>query len=36
LYFLNELVRDARKAIVENRFSAFKREFLAKYSEGKE
>jgi len=36
LYFLNELVKDARAAIRENRFTAFKKEFLAKYSEGKE
>jgi len=36
LYFLNELVRNARIAIAENRFTAFKKDFLARYSEGKE
>ena len=36
LYFLNELVVNARKAIKENRFAAFRKDFLAKYSEGKE
>ena len=35
LYFLNELVKHARAAIRENRFLAFKKDFLAKYSEGK-
>ena len=35
LYFLHELVRNARNAIAENRFMAFKKEFLAKYTEGK-
>ena len=33
LYFLNELVRNARKAIEEGRFSVFKREFLSHYRE---
>ena len=36
LYFINNLVLEARKAIEEKRFIAFKKEFLAKYSEGKE
>jgi queuine tRNA-ribosyltransferase len=36
LYFINELVLNARKAIEENRFMAFKKDFLTKYSEGKE
>jgi len=36
LYFLNELVRRAREAIVEKRFLSFKKEFLARYTEGKE
>jgi queuine/archaeosine tRNA-ribosyltransferase len=34
LFFLNQLVLDARRAITENRFSAFKRDFLAHYKEG--
>ena len=34
LYFLNELVLNARKAIREQRFLEFKKEFLAKYTEG--
>lgn len=34
LYFLNELVKNAREAIRENRFLAFKKDFLDKYSEG--
>jgi queuine tRNA-ribosyltransferase len=34
LYFLNQLVTDARAAIAENRFSRFKKEFLAAYREG--
>ncbi len=34
LYFLNRLVLDAREAIRDNRFVEFKKEFLAKYSEG--
>jgi queuine tRNA-ribosyltransferase len=34
LYFLHELVRSARKAIEENLFPGFKKNFLAKYSEG--
>ena len=33
LYFLNELVRNARQAIAENRFAAFKKDFLARYRE---
>ena len=32
LYFLHELVRKARQAITENRFLAFKQDFLAKYT----
>jgi len=36
LYFINELVLNARKAIEENRFMAFKKDFLTKYSEDKE
>ena len=35
LYFLNDLVVNARKAIQENRFAAFKKDFLARYTEGK-
>ena len=34
LYFLNELVKDARKAIREKRFLEFKKDFLSRYSEG--
>jgi queuine tRNA-ribosyltransferase len=33
LYFLNELVGNARKAIKENRFMTFKNDFLARYSD---
>jgi queuine tRNA-ribosyltransferase len=33
LYFINELVVNARKAIKENRFLEFKKDFLAKYKE---
>jgi queuine tRNA-ribosyltransferase len=36
LYFINELVTGARKAINEGRFLQFKREFLSQYNEGKE
>jgi queuine tRNA-ribosyltransferase len=36
LYFLNDLVKNAREAIREKRFPAFKKDFLAKYTEGKE
>jgi len=36
LYFLNQLVRNARKAIENDRFLEFKKDFLSKYSEGKE
>ncbi|MCL2374879.1 MAG: tRNA guanosine(34) transglycosylase Tgt [Treponema sp.] len=36
LYFLHDLVRNARQAIRENRFAAFKRDFLARYREEKE
>jgi len=32
LFFLNRLVLDARKAIQENRFIAFKKDFLLKYN----
>ena len=31
LFFLNDLVLDARKAITENRFSLFKKDFLSHY-----
>jgi len=34
LFFLNQLVLDARRAIEGNRFSAFKKDFLAHYQEG--
>ena len=34
LYFLNELVLNARKAIREKRFLEFKKEFLTRYLEG--
>jgi queuine tRNA-ribosyltransferase len=33
LFFLNQLVLDARRAITENRFSTFKKEFLSCYNE---
>jgi len=33
LFFLHQLVIDARRAIVENRFSSFKRDFLSGYKE---
>jgi queuine tRNA-ribosyltransferase len=33
LFFLNQLVLDARRAITENRFPAFKRDFLTHYKE---
>ena len=33
LYFLNNLVRKARKAIAENRFLEFKKDFLTRYGE---
>jgi queuine tRNA-ribosyltransferase len=36
LFFLNQLVLDARRAITENRFPAFKKEFLSRYKEGSE
>ena len=36
LYFLNDLVRNARKAIFEKRFMEFKKQFLARYTEGTE
>jgi len=32
LFFLNQLVLDARRAIMENRFSTFKKDFLVKYN----
>jgi len=35
LYFINELVTNARKAIQEKRFLQFKKDFLARYSEEK-
>jgi queuine tRNA-ribosyltransferase len=34
LYFLWELVQGARKAVAEDRFLSFKREFLSRYGEG--
>ncbi|MCL2381180.1 MAG: tRNA guanosine(34) transglycosylase Tgt [Treponema sp.] len=34
LHFLHELVKSSRQAITENRFAAFKKEFLAKYGGG--
>jgi queuine tRNA-ribosyltransferase len=34
LYFLNEMVREAREAVRGNRFMAYKKDFLAKYSSG--
>jgi queuine tRNA-ribosyltransferase len=34
LYFIHNLVKKAREAIPEGRFSCFMREFLSKYSEG--
>ena len=34
LYFLNELVRNAREAIREKRFMAYKNDFLVRYSNG--
>ena len=33
LYFLHNLVLESRRAIVENRFMAFKKDFLARYSQ---
>ena len=36
LFFMNELVKDARQAIEEKRFLDFKKEFLAKYTEKSE
>jgi len=35
LYFINELVVNARKAIREKRFLEFKNDFLSKYNEEK-
>jgi queuine tRNA-ribosyltransferase len=35
LYFLHDLVKNARRAIIEERFREFKKEFLARYGEGK-
>ena len=34
LFFLNQLVLDARRAIEENRFTAFRKDFLSRYQEG--
>jgi len=34
LYFINELVKNCRNAIEENRFIEYKRNFLSKYGEG--
>ena len=36
LYFINELVNSARNAIKENMFLEYKRNFLSRYSEGRE
>ena len=36
LYFLHDLVKNSQKAIEENRFTQFKREFLAHYGEADE
>ena len=36
LYFLHELIRSSRQAVTENRFTAFKKDFLARYTGGKE
>ncbi|MGL5721371.1 MAG: tRNA guanosine(34) transglycosylase Tgt [Brevinema sp.] len=36
LHFLIELTRNARKAIIEGRFDAFKKDFLEKYLKGKD
>ena len=33
LYFLNDLVVKARRAITENRFPGFKKDFLSQYRE---
>jgi queuine tRNA-ribosyltransferase len=33
LYFLHELVKEARRAIAEDRFPAFKKDFLSRYRE---
>jgi queuine tRNA-ribosyltransferase len=35
LYFLQDLVRDARRAIEEDRFPSFKTAFLKQYTGGK-
>jgi queuine tRNA-ribosyltransferase len=34
LYFLHQLVLDARNAIRQNRFADFKKDFLSKYKAG--
>jgi queuine tRNA-ribosyltransferase len=34
LYFLNDLVKNARRAIEENRYGSFKKEFLSGYNRG--
>ncbi len=34
LYFLNNMLKEIRKAIEENRFDQYKKEFLARYSAG--
>jgi queuine tRNA-ribosyltransferase len=34
LYFLHDLVKQARKAINEDRFLSFKRSFLETYTQG--
>ena len=34
LYFLVNLMRDARKAIIEGRFPQFRRDFFSRYNEG--
>jgi queuine tRNA-ribosyltransferase len=33
LYFLHELVQNARRAIEEDRFISFKKDFLSRYQE---
>jgi queuine tRNA-ribosyltransferase len=36
LFFLNHLVLDARRAIEENRFPAFKKDFLSRYNKNEQ
>ncbi len=35
LYFLNQLVKDARKAIEEDRFETFRKDFMSRYFKGR-